>query len=93
MKGKKARRTGLIVAEDDLTIGEYYSVLGLKNDSMTPVPVAGMAFRIVAMNLPFVIGRLVSNPANAITFDSRFLTFMRVSDDFVREQRETEEAT
>ena len=27
MKGKKTRRTGLIVAQDDLTIGEYYSVL------------------------------------------------------------------
>ena len=60
---------------------------------MTPLPIAGMAFCIVAMNLPFVIGRLVSNPANAVTFDTRYLTFMRVSDDFVREQRETEEAT
>ncbi len=89
---KKRRRTGLIVQPDDLSVGEFYAVLGLKNGLMEPVQIAGMGFRIVAMNLPFVIGRMVTNPANTVTFDSRYLSFMKVSEDFVRAQRPTEDS-
>ena len=56
-----------------------------------PVKIAGMAFRIVAMNLPFIIGRLASDPAHPVTLDSRFLTFMRVDDDYVMAQRPAED--
>lgn len=91
-KPKKHRTSGLIVQPDDLEMGQFYTVLGLKNASMEPVPIAGMGFRIVAMNLPFVIGRLASNPTNTVTFDARYLNFMRVSDDFVLAQRPTDDS-
>lgn len=88
MKTQKTRRHGLIVELDDLTVGNWYAVYGLKNGSEEPVQISGMAFRLLAMNLPFVIGRLASDPASPpLTFDARFLTFMKVSDDFVQAQR------
>jgi len=84
---KKPHSTGLLVPSDDLTLGEWYAVYGLKADSDRPVQIAGMAFRIVAMNLPFIIGRLATDPANPVTFDSRYLSFMRVSQEYAVEQR------
>ncbi len=91
---KKPKHRGLIAQADDFNVGEWLAVLGLKNGSPKAVPIAGMAFRIVAMNLPFVIGRLASDPAHPpITFDSRYLSFMRVSDDFVMAQRQEQEPT
>lgn len=88
---EKHRKPGLIVHEDDLSVGQWYAVFGLKNGSPQPVGIAGMAFRIVAMNLPFMIGRLAADPANPVTFDTRCLAFMRVSDDFVMAQRPGED--
>lgn len=88
---KKHRMSGLIV-QADLEMGQFYTVLGLKNGSREPVPIAGMGFRIVAMNLPFVIGRLASNPSYTVTFDTRYLNFMRVSDEFMLAQRPTEDS-
>ena len=90
-KPNKVRRTGLIVEPDDLNVGGWYAVVGLKNGSMRPVPIAGMAFRIVAMNLPFVVGRLASDPAHPLTFDARYLNFMKVSDEFWIAQRQEQE--
>ena len=90
---KKAKGRGLVVQADDLEIGNYYCVLGLKNGSdEEPIQISGMAFRLMAMNLPFVIGRLVSRPNPPLTFDSRFVTFMRVSDDYVHAQRPAEDS-
>jgi hypothetical protein len=84
----KTGRKGVIVVEDDLTVGEWYAVFGLKNGSEEPVPIAGMGFKLLAMNLPFICGKLAHDPSHpAITFDTRFLTFMRVTDDFVQAQR------
>ena len=88
---KKPRRRGLIVQPDDLEIGNYYAVYASKEDPHEPIQISGMAFRLMAMNLPFVVGRLVSRPNPPLTFDSRFLTFMRVSDDYVMAQRPTED--
>ncbi len=88
---QKPRKNGLLVQPDDLEIGHYYAVHGLRNDPEHPVPVAGMAFRVKAMNLPFVIGQIVAEPSQpAITFDVRFLSFMRVSQEFVDAQRPAE---
>ena len=85
---KKPRRKGLLIQPDDLQIGECYAVYGLKNGSEQPVPIAGMAFKLVAMNLPFLVGRSAANPAlEPVTFDTRFLSFMRVGQDFVTAQR------
>jgi hypothetical protein len=88
---KKAKSRGLIVAADDLTVGDWYAVYGLKHDPEQPVEVAGMAFRILAVNLPFVVGRLASDPAHPVTFDTRYLAFMRVDDDYVMAQRQGRE--
>ena len=88
----KHRRTGLIVQPDDLEIGHYYAVYGLKNGSEEQVQIAGMGFKLLAMNLPFLIGRLASDAAySPVTFDTRFLTFMKVSDDYVKCQRQEQE--
>jgi hypothetical protein len=85
---KKSRRTGLIVHPDDLEVGKSYAVYGLKNGSEEPVPISGMAFKLLAMNLPFLVGKLVSDPDHPpLTFDSRFLTFMKVSDEYMNAQR------
>jgi hypothetical protein len=85
---KKPRRKGLLIQPDDLQIGEFYAVHGLKNGSEEPIQVSGMAFKLMAMNLPFVVGKLAADPAHPpMTFDARFLTFMRVSDEFVQAQR------
>lgn len=85
---KQTRRKSLIVQPDDLEIGEFYAVYGLKRDSDEPVQISGMAFKLLAMNLPFIVGKLAYDPAHPpLTFDSRFMTFMRVTHDYVQAQR------
>jgi hypothetical protein len=82
---KKPRRNGLIVQPDDLEVCQYYAVHGLKDGS--EVQIAGMAFKLLAMNLPFLVGKLASDPTHPpLTFDSRFLAFMKVTDDYVKAQ-------
>jgi hypothetical protein len=88
---KKAKSRGLIVQPDDLEVGQWYAVYGSKDDPDEPIQVSGMAFRLMAMNLPFVVGRLVSRPNPPLTFDNRFLTFMKVSDDYVQAQQPAED--
>lgn len=85
---KKPYRTGVVVAEDDLEVGEHYAVLGLKRGSDEPLQIAGMAFKLLAVNLPFLVGKLAYDPAlTPLTFDARFVTFMRVTPDYVHAQR------
>lgn len=76
----------LYVECDDLTVGEYYAVVGCKaHDS--PLPIAGLAFQVKAINMPFLVGKLVMDPAHApITLDLRFLHLMRCSTEFVTAQ-------
>ena len=88
---KKSRRTGLIVHSDDLQVGNFYAVYGQKCGPEEPLQVSGMAFKLTAVNLPFVIGKLACDPSHPpMTFDARFLNFMKVSDDFVNAQRPDE---
>jgi hypothetical protein len=78
---------GLLVQPDDLQVGEYYAVHGIKNDPAEAHPIFGQAFRLKAVNLPFVVGTLVSDPEHpALTFDVRYLNLMRVTPDFVKAQ-------
>ena len=56
--GKK----GLLVAPDDLQVGRFYAVYGLKNDPAQTHPIFGQAFKVKAMNLPFLVGEVVSDP-------------------------------
>lgn len=88
MKSKKQRGTGLIVQPDDMDIGQFFAVHSTKADADQPVQIAGMAFKLTAMNLPFCIGKLVCDPAHPpVTFDTRFLRFQKVSSEFVQAQR------
>jgi hypothetical protein len=85
---KQIRRRGTVVQPDDLEIGEFYAVYGLKRDSQEPVQISGMAFKLLAFNLPFVVGKLAYDPAlTPLTFDARFVTFMRVTQEYVQAQR------
>lgn len=81
MKHKQRRRTGVIVPPDDLDLGRWYAV---HSDNFQ---FAGMAFRIIAMSLPFVVGRTACDPAHPVTIDTRHLTLMKVDEDFANAQR------
>ncbi len=85
---KKARGRGLIVEPDDMDVGHFFAVHSSKVDPDQPVQIAGMAFRLTALNLPFCIGKLVYDPAHPpVTFDTRFLRFQKVTSEFVQAQR------
>jgi len=83
----KTRKVGLLVHADDLQVGNHYAVHGIKHRPTETHPILGQPFRIKAMDLPFIVGQLVSEPTHPpVTFDVRFLTFMKVSPDFVKAQ-------
>lgn len=88
MKTKKAKKKGLLVYPDDLKIGEHYAVVGLKRSPNQPVGIAGQAFELTAINLPFLVGKLAGDPSpSPVTLDVRFLNFMRVSPEYVQAQK------
>ena len=88
---KKHHSHGTIIYPDDLELNAFYAVHGAKH-SDEPIPIAGMAFKLTAMNLPFLIGKLVCDPAHApVTFDARYLQLMAVTAEFVQAQRPTED--
>ena len=76
----------LFVTPDDIDTGSFYAVVGSALHD-TPVPIAGFAFQVLALNMPFLIGKLVMDPSHpAITLDLRYLTLMRVTNEYVRAQ-------
>ena len=78
---------GLTPAPDDLTTGEFYAVVGCKCLHDNPIPIAGLAFQATAINMPFLVGKMVGDPSDPpVTFDLRFLNLMKVDDDFVKAQ-------
>lgn len=83
----KARRTGLLVHPDDLTVGKYYCVHSLKTGPNEPLPVAGQSFQVLAISLPFFVGQMVADPSQKLTFDVRVLSIMGVGKDFVEAQK------
>jgi hypothetical protein len=81
------RRTGLLVHPDDLQVGKFYAVYGVKHDPEQTHPVFGQVFKLTAVNVPFLVGKLVADPAHpAVTLDVRFLGFMKLTPDFVKAQ-------
>jgi len=82
----KPHKAGLLVHADDLAVGKYYAVHSIKNTADTH-PVFAQAFQIKAMNLPFLVGEIVSDPARPVTFDVRYLNFMRVTPEYVEAQK------
>ena len=83
---KTTGKKGLLVAPDDVTVGRYYCVHSLKPAPDESLSVAGQSFKVLAINLPFVVGKMVSDPTQTITFDVRFLNFMRVTPNYVKMQ-------
>lgn len=80
------KKKGLICTPDDFTVGETYCVLGLKR-SKRPIPIAGQAFKIVAMNLPFIVVELATvNQNPPVTIDTRFVNLMKVDRSFALAQ-------
>jgi len=79
---------GCLVAPDDLEIGQHYAVHSLRQNPGMPLPIAGEAFRLIAVQLPFVVGQLVAQDA-PLTIDLRFINIMRVSEQFAVAQRPT----
>ncbi len=77
---------GCLVAPDDLEIGQYYAVHSLKLNPGMPVPIAGEAFCLVAIQLPFIVGQLAAQAA-PLTIDTRFINIMRVSAEFAAAQQ------
>jgi hypothetical protein len=81
------RKNGLLVAADDLHVGKHYAVHGLKHAPDEPVSVAGHAFKVLAINLPFVVAKIVSDASHPpVTFDIRYLNFMPVTPEYVEAQ-------
>ena len=80
-------RSGLIVESDDLNVGEFYAVLGLKEQPEHPLPISGQSFIVKAINRPFIVGELaVQGGHPPITLDTRLFNFMKVDQDFVKAQ-------
>lgn len=75
-----------LVAPDDLEIGQLYAVHSLKQNPAVPSPIAGEAFRLTVVQLPFVVGQLVGLGVPT-TVDTRFVTIMRVTEEYAEAQR------
>ena len=86
---KRKRRGLLLVAPDDLTVGKYVAIQSVKGvivkEVAGPLALFGDAAVITAINLPFVVARLVASN-NIVTLDVRHINLMPVTDDFVRAQ-------
>jgi len=84
----KPRKAGLLVHPDDLQVGHHYAVYSIRSDPKEAHPILGQSFTLKAMNLPFIIGQLVSDPTHPpVTLDVRFLDFMRVTLEYVEAQK------
>jgi hypothetical protein len=83
-----ARKGGVILAEDDLEVGQYVCVYNLKKTD-EGAPIMGQSLHIKAICLPYFVGQLLSDPSEPVlTLDCRFLNLMKVSKEFVDAQKE-----
>jgi hypothetical protein len=88
-EAKDVKRGGLVMAEDDLEVGQYVCVYSLKRNPDEGAAILGQSLQIKAICLPYFVGQLLSDPAEPVlTLDCRFLRLMKVSDEFVAAQRE-----
>jgi len=85
---KERKRGGLILAEDDLSVGQYVCVYNLKQAPEEGAAILGQSLQIQAICLPYFVGQLLSDPSEPVlTLDCRFLSLMRVSEEFVKAQQ------
>ncbi len=81
------KKRGIVLAEDDLEVGQRVCVYSLKRSPDESAPILGQALEVKAICLPYIVGRLLSDPAKPIlTLDCRFLHLMRVTKEFVAAQ-------
>lgn len=81
------KKDGIVLAEDDLEVGQRVCVYALKRAPDESAPILGQALEVKAICLPYVVGQLLSDPAKPIlTLDCRFLYLMRVTTEFVAAQ-------
>ncbi|MBY0522800.1 MAG: hypothetical protein K2R98_05360 [Gemmataceae bacterium] len=77
----------VLLAEDDLEVGQHICVYGLKRSPHEGAPIMGQALEVKAICLPYFVGQLLSDPAKpTLTLDCRFLRLMRVTQEFVAAQ-------
>lgn len=82
----KPTKKGLVCQPDDFTVGETYCVLGLKR-GRRPISMAGQAFKIVAINLPFIVVDIATfQQTPPVTIDTRFVNIMKVDRAFALAQ-------
>lgn len=77
----------VLLAEDDLEVGQHVCVYGLKRSPREGAPIMGQALEVKAVCLPYFVGQLLADPAKpTVTLDCRFLRLMRVTKEFVAAQ-------
>jgi hypothetical protein len=82
------KRVGVMLAEDDLEVGQYVCVYNLKKTE-DGAPIMGQSLHITAICLPYFVGKLLSDPSEPVlTLDCRYLNLMRVTEEFVKAQQE-----
>ena len=87
MKSVHPKRRGVLLAEDDLEVGQHVCVYGLKRALNESAPILGQALEVKAICLPYFVGQLLSDASRpTLTLDCRFLRLMRVTKEFVAAQ-------
>lgn len=75
---------GLLLTADDLEIGQQLAVHHCNHWS----PLLGESLKITAINLPFVVAKLLAHPESSpVTLDTRDCRLMPVTDAFVAAQQ------
>lgn len=83
------KTVGVMLAEDDLEVGQYVCVYNLKKQPEEGAPIMGQSLHIKAICLPYFVGQLLSDPSEPVlTLDCRYLNLMRVTEEFVKAQQE-----
>ena len=83
----KRKGNGIMLAEDDLEVGQYVCVYNLKRTD-EGAPIMGQSLQIKAICLPYFIGQLLSDPSEPVlTLDCRYINLMRVTKKFVQAQQ------
>ena len=84
MKKRNSKLKGLLLAPDDLEVGQFIAVHSLKGSNEI-LGCFGMASEIRAINLPYIVVRFVSG-GEIETMDVRYLNLMPVTQEFVQAQ-------
>jgi hypothetical protein len=82
----KPYKGGVILPEDDLSVGDYICVYSIKRFD-EPEPIMGQSMLVKAICLPFIAAELQSDPNKPVlTLDVRYLNLMKVTKEYVDAQ-------